>query len=180
MAERVKMMNVIISQNDLKPDTANRDIKVLVLQASPASTEKIYYTVTFPAINTRDEPPIPPRHEPTKAPHKCNPPSNGILPDVRYNRTTLKGRWSEDAWAHRALYAVGDYHILHAPSSDDKGPVQNWFRPDLFQGDIFVLKVAVTSGRGGCGEAYVYDDLLLNAAPGAETALVEMLDRRMG
>ena len=140
---------------------------MLVLQASPSPTEKIYYTVKLPAINARDEPLLPSHRGDVKA--------NGILPDVRYNPTTLEGRWSGDAWARRALYDLGEYHILHAPSSD-RGAVQNWFRPDLFQGDIFILKVGPTRS---CEGPYIYNDILLNASPQAETEFVEMLDRRM-
>ena len=151
---------------------------MLVLQASPSRTEKNYYTVKLPAVNARDEPLVPSHREDVKASHKSdqsNPPTNGILPDVRYNPQTLRGRWSGEEWARRALYDLGDYHILHAPSSD-KGMVQNWFRPDLFQGDIFILEVAVTRS---CEGPYIYDDILLNAKPDAETEFVEMLDRCM-
>lgn len=151
---------------------------MLVLQASSTPTEKIYYTKNFPAVNTRGEPLLPSHPEDVKAVPKyyqSYQPRNGILPDVRYNPETLQGYWSSDAWAHRAIYDLGDYHILHAPSSD-KEMFQNWFRPDLFQGDIFILKVSPTRS---CDGPCIYDSILLNANPYAETAFMEMLDGLM-
>ena len=147
---------------------------MLVLRASLTPTEKIYYTETFPAVNTRDEPLLPSDVKATPKGSQPAPLRNGILPDVRYNPTTLQGLWSGDAWARRALYDLGKYHILHAPSGD-KG--QNWFGHGSFQGDIFILEAGRTRS---CEGPYIYDDILLNAKPDAETELVEMLDRRMG
>ena len=153
---------------------------MLVLEASPTPTEKKRYTARFRTVDTYRETLLLLRPDHLKDIYVYSQPRIGILPNVRYNPETRQERWSADAWARRTICDLEDYHILFTLSTDNrmfptnKALFQNWFRPDIFHGDIYILKVSHTSIYDG---STVYEDILPNATPDDEKDFMETLER---
>ena len=179
---RLRITRNFQNPNDPKDDTSHREIKVLVVEASYDPSEKKRHTADLPAVNTRDQPPLAldPKDIPVTHRHyQPHQPKHGILPDVRYNAETGQGGWTDDAWAHRAICDLGEYHILHTLARDEwmhpgnRSLFRNWFTPLIFYGDIYILKRSKKSYDG----SNVYGDTLPNATPKDEEDLIKEVGR---
>ena len=172
----------------LKPkrsDTSKGTLQVLVLEASPTPGKEKHYTAHYPTVESRRTPLFLLNTNEIKAMHLCCQPLRGLIPDVRYNPKTHQKDWSTYAWEARALCNLDNswdlwekkpegYHIFHTHGTHNR-LYPNWFRPKVFNGNIYVLKFSKERKDG----TLIYEDILPNATPHGEAELVEMLGHLM-
>ena len=96
-------------------------------------------------------------------------PTARIQPDPRIQPGTGGGYWSEDAWAQRFVFDIGDKHLLFTAKEDGSPP--NRHLNLMCHGDAFLLFLSNTKDSDG---QMVYRSILPNGTPEKESELIEI------